>query len=58
MRKPDSLKNYNNEFLIVLMQNLISDLPSNKTIAANIAARVEAAAVCAGHAVPSYSMQC
>jgi hypothetical protein len=49
----DSLKSYNNEFLIVLIQNMISDLPNNRTTAANLATRLEAAAAFAGHAVLS-----
>jgi hypothetical protein len=44
-------KNYNNEFLIVYAQDLISSIPSDRTIAANITSRVMATAAFLGHAV-------
>jgi hypothetical protein len=47
----DKVKNYNNEFLIVYAQDLISSMPSDRTIAANITTRVVAAATFLGHAV-------
>ena len=50
-RMNEGLKNYNTEFLIVLIQNMINDIPSNKTISVKLATRLEAAAVCAGQAV-------
>jgi hypothetical protein len=44
-------KNYNNEFLIVYAQDLISSIPSDRTLAANITSRVMATAAFLGHAV-------
>lgn len=55
LQKADSdeerLKNYNNDFLIIFVKHLIASMPSDRTITANIATRVVAAAACLGHAV-------
>jgi len=47
----DKVKNYNNEFLIVYARDLIAALPSDRTIATNLATRLIAAAASLGHAV-------
>ena len=47
----ERLKNYNNEFLIIYAKHLIASMPSDRTVTANMATRVVAAAACLGHAV-------
>lgn len=51
--KEEATKNYNNEFLIVYARDLISSVPSDRTVAANVATRMIAAASALGNAVPS-----
>jgi hypothetical protein len=43
--------NYNNEFLIVYARDLISSMPSDRTVASNVATRMIAAVSVLGHAV-------
>ena len=47
----EATKNYNNEFLIVYARDLISSVPSDRTVATNVATRMIAAASALGHAV-------
>jgi hypothetical protein len=47
----DKVKNYNNEFLIVYIRDLISSIPSDQSIASNISKRFMAATAAMGHAV-------
>jgi len=47
----ESLKNYNNEFLIVYARDLISSVPSDRTLARNFAKRMVAAVSMLGQAV-------
>jgi hypothetical protein len=49
--KEEATKNYNNEFLIVYARDLISSVPSDRTVATNVATRMIAAASALGHAV-------
>ena len=49
--KSEQIKNYNNEFLIVYAKDLISSMPSDRTLATNVATRMIAAAAMLGHAV-------
>jgi hypothetical protein len=49
----DKIKNYNNEFLIVYARDLIVTLPSDRSVATNVATRIIAAATTLGHAVRS-----
>ena len=50
-RIEDKVKNYNNEFLIVYARDLISSVPSDRTVATNVAQRMIAAVSVLGHAV-------
>lgn len=53
----DKIKNYNNEFLIVYARDLIVTLPSDRSVATNVATRIIAAATTLGHAVtPKFSL--
>jgi hypothetical protein len=53
-RDPEgATKNYNNEFLIAYARDLISSVPSDRTVAQNLAKRLMAAAAALGHAVIS-----
>ena len=45
------VKNYNNEFLIAYARDLISCIPSDQTVASNVATRMAAAAAALSHAV-------
>lgn len=47
----EEIKNYNNEFLIIYARDLITSMPSDRTLAANVANRMIAAATMLGHAV-------
>ena len=47
----DKAKNYNNEFLIVYIRDLIASLPSDQTVTANATTRLFAAAATLGHTV-------
>ena len=47
----EAIKNYNNEFLIVYARDLISSVPSDRTVATNVTTRMIAAASALGHAV-------
>jgi hypothetical protein len=47
----ETTKNYNNEFLIVYARDLISSVPSDRTVAANFTTRMIAAVTTLGHAV-------
>lgn len=49
-------KNYNNEFLIVYARDLISSVPSDQTVATNVAQRMIAAVSALGHAVSHLSL--
>jgi len=49
----ETTKNYNNEFLIVYARDLISSVPSDQTVATNVAQRMIAAVSALGHAVLS-----
>lgn len=48
-----TIKNYNNEFLIIYARDLISSVPSDRTVAQNLAKRVIAAVAALGHLVLS-----
>lgn len=50
-RIEDKIKNYNNEFLIVYAQDLLTTMPNDRTIAANLTTRAVATAAALGHAV-------
>ena len=54
-RTEESLKNYNNEFLIVYARDLISSIPSDRTVATNFAKRMVAAVSMLGQAVVPFS---
>jgi len=47
----DKVKNYDNEFLIVYATDLISSIPSDRSIAMNLTNRLISAAVTVGYAV-------
>ena len=47
----ETSKNYNNEFLIAYVRDLISSVPSDRTVATNVAQRMIAAVSVLGHAV-------
>lgn len=49
--KAKRVKNYNNEFLILYARDMISSMPSDRTLAANVATRMLSAAAMFGHAV-------
>jgi hypothetical protein len=49
--KSEQIKNYNNEFLVVYARELISSMPSDRTLATNVATRMIAAAAMLGQAV-------
>ena len=52
-RSGEKEKNYNNEFLIVYARDLISSIPSDRTITADVASRMIAAAQTLGYTVVS-----
>lgn len=47
----EATENYNNEFLIVYARDLISSVPSDRTVTTNVATRMIAAASALGYAV-------
>ena len=49
----ETTKNYNNEFLIIYIRDLISSVPSDRTAVSNIVTRMIAAMSLLGHAVCS-----
>jgi hypothetical protein len=49
--KSEQTKNYNNEFLILYARDMISSMPSDRTLASNVATRMMSAAAMFGHAV-------
>jgi len=56
-QREEATKNYNNEFLIVYARDLISSVPSDRTMASNVATRMIAAASALGHAVLSHNCE-
>jgi hypothetical protein len=50
-RIEDKVKNYNNEFAIVYAQDLLTSMPNDRSIAANLTTRAIATAAALGHAV-------
>ena len=56
-KNPNETKNYNNEFLIVYARDLISSMPSDRTMATNVATRMVAGLAMLGYAVrPSLTL--
>lgn len=49
--KSEKTKNYNNEFLTLYARDMISSMPSDRTVAANLANRMMSTAAMFGHAV-------